>query len=795
MTRTVAVPRSLAEELRARTDDELAALLRLRPDLVVPVPVDIAQLASRASTRASAARALDRLDRFTLHVVDAMIVLPDPTTAEAVQRLVDAPDDDVQAALQRLRDRALIWGGEDSLHLVRVVAEIVGPHPAGLGPPAEQLLLALTPSRLATIMEGLGLEPAVDHASAAARFAAYLGSPETLQPLLDELGPKTTAALQVLAEGPPTGRVENARRDVTRADAQTPIDHLLSVGLLIPVDGDAVVLPREVGLHLRGGRIAGQIDVAEPRLDVTERSPESVDRAAAANAFEVVRKVETLLDTWAFEPPAVLRTGGLGVRDLRKLPDLLDTDETGAAFITELAYVTGMLAPSGTDSEVWLPTPEYDAWQRADEADRWVGLVRAWLRTSRVAGLVGTRDDRDRLVPALGGDLDRPAAPEIRRQVLDILAGLEPGSAPDAAGVTDVIRWRLPRRGGRIRDDLVGWTVREAEYLGLTGRGALASYGRPLLGAAGARGDLAAAEVLRPLLPEPLDHVLVQADLTAVAPGPLRSDIARELALLADIVSRGGASVYRFTEGSIRRALDAGLTADDVHEFLASVSRTPVPQPLTYLVDDTARRHGSLRVGPAASFVRSDDHAVLAEIMSSSQVTALGLRRIAPTVLVSSIDGATLLERLRQLGFAPTPETADGSVVVARAEPRRASRSAPPRPATADREAPPEETLAAAIRALRAGDRSSAVRPAETTPGQLERSASTQMLADLRRALELGATVWIGYIDHHGGSSERVVDPVRLEGGWLSAFDHRTSEIRSFAVHRISAIALVDADG
>ena len=83
------------------------------------------------------------------------------------------------------------------------------------------------------------------------------------------------------------------------------------------------------------------------------------------------------------------------------------------------------------------------------------------------------------------------------------------------------------------------------------GAGGLASYGRTLL----ADSDPTAA--LAALLPEPVDHVLLQADLTAVAPGPLESQLARKLQLVADVESRGGATVYRFTPTSVRRALDS----------------------------------------------------------------------------------------------------------------------------------------------------------------------------------------------------------------------------------------------
>ena len=101
----------------------------------------------------------------------------------------------------------------------------------------------------------------------------------------------------------------------------------------------------------------------------------------------------------------------------------------------------------------------------------------------------------------------------------------------------------------------MAWTITEAASLGVTGLGGLTAYSRALLA-----GD-DPAPLLAACSPKPVDHVLIQADLTAVAPGPLESDLARRLQLLADVESRGGATVYRFTPGSVRRALDVGWSA------------------------------------------------------------------------------------------------------------------------------------------------------------------------------------------------------------------------------------------
>src|SRR3712207_5355405 len=136
----------------------------------------------------------------------------------------------------------------------------------------------------------------------------------------------------------------------------------------------------------------------------------------------------------------------------------------------------------------------------------------------------------------------------------------------------------------------------EAARLGVVVGGVLSSAGRGLL----ADGEDGAADGMRGLLPDPVDHVLAQPDLSLVAPGPLVAELADTLAVVADVESSGGATVFRVSEASIRRALDAGWSATDLHEFFARASRTPVPQALDYLVDDVARQHGRLQIGRAS---------------------------------------------------------------------------------------------------------------------------------------------------------------------------------------------------
>lgn len=824
-------PRSLAEALRLRDDASLSELLRARPDLITPVPTDLTQLATRAGTRASVVRALERLDRFALQTAQALAVAGDPASYGELLGLMtgDRGEPAVAAALPRalgtLRTQALVWGDDERLRLVRTARELLAPSPqhpspTGLGPTVQEATAGMSPGRVQEIVTTAGLATTHDSVSAVAALTGLFSDRARMAALLAEAPAESREVLDRLVWGPPYGQVT--------ADPAPRLRWLLDRGLLLPTAPGTVVLPREVALHLRAGRAHRTTEPMPPALEATAvHRPQVVDTTAAGQAYTALATVEELLKDWDEGGPAVLRAGGLSVRDLKRTAVALDVAEPVAAFWVELAYAAGLLASDGEADERFAATPAHDEWLQQPAEARWTRLAETWLTATRTAGLVGGRDAKDRTLSALGPGLDRSAAPEVRHRVLTLLAGLPEGAVPSAESVLARLAWERPqRREDDLRARLARWTLSEAELLGVTGRGALSAHGRALLGAPAPAADkaaepsgpgdklpvhhtpvvveplspaeqavasAAAARLLAPLLPEPLDHVLLQADLTAVAPGPLQRPLAAMLGVLADVESKGGATVYRFTPGSVRRALDAGQNAADLHAFLAAHSRTPVPQPLTYLIDDVARRHGHLRVGAASAYVRCDDDALLNEIMADKRAAALRLRRLAPTVLAAQVDPAALLEGLRAMGFAPAAESAEGDVLITRADAHRTPPRTPPEPVPDGPPTPDATLLAAAIRAIRAGDlAATAPRKPTAAPlagGDLPRTGSAETLATMQAAVLTGEALWIGYVNAEGAASQRVIAPIRVEGGFVTAYDHTADEVRTYPLHRVTGVA------
>ncbi|MGV0793081.1 helicase-associated domain-containing protein [Mycolicibacterium sp. XJ1819] len=732
-------------------DDRLVRLLELRPDLTQPPPATIAALAARGQSRQSVKAATDDLDFRQLAVLDALLVLHADTAAVPVTKLVElvghrASEDAIAAAVDALRERALVWGDRDGA-AVRVAAETAGGLPWYPG----QVTVEDT-------------EPA----DLADRLAALDGPQAEL--------------LQKLLEGSPMGRTRDA---APGTPADRPVQRLLAAGLLRQLDTETVILPRVVGQVLRG-ELPGPTELTEPDPVVSTTTAADVDAVAAGAALDLLREVELLLATLGATPIPELRSGGLGIRDVKRLVKTTGIDERRLGLMLEVSAAAGLIAagmpepdPADGAGPYWAPTVAADRFVETPTAAKWHLLASTWLDLPGRPGLIGRRGQDGKPFAALSDSLFSTAAPLDRRLLLNMLADLPPGAGVDAGEASRAMIWRRPRWHARLQPGPVEDLLTEAHLLGLVGRGALATPARAML-AGDPPEDVVKA--MAKVLPAPIDHFLLQADLTVIVPGPLERELAEQLAVVADVESAGAAMVYRIGEASIRRALDTGRTAGELHALFKRHSKTPVPQGLTYLIDDVARRHGQLRVGMAASFVRCEDSALLAQAVGAPATAAVELRLLAPTVAVSVASIGDVLTALRTAGFAPAAEDSTGAIVDLRARgarvagpPGRRAYRPPPRPTT--------QTLGAIVAVLRkvAGGPSSGMRldPA-TAISQLQQAAQNQ------------DSVVIGYVDPAGVATQRVVAPKNVRGGQLTAYDSASGRLREFAIHRVTSVVFAD---
>ena len=502
--------------------------------------------------------------------------------------------------------------------------------------------------------------------------------------------------------------------------------------------------PARSGSPCAAGRTTVEPVDAVPAPATTSRDAALVDRAAAGAAFEAVRRLELLLDRWGADPPSALRSGGLGVRDLRATATALHLDEPTVALLVETAAGAGLITTvaDGAGNPVWLPTDLFDAGSCArprSAGSRWSGpgsTARGcpgwWAPATRPARR-GTRWPRSS--PAVH-------MPETRRMTLAALAALPPGEVL-AAGTGVPSRRRAARRG----------SARGARGCAPTRCSGRSPRPRPWA-SPGSTAWRRTPAGCWPTTTRPRrrpGRAAARAGRARAAPGRPHRGRTRP----AGVRARPAAAAGRRRGVARRRRrlpLHAGVGArapwtsagrpPSCTSSSASVSRTPVPQPLEYLVDDTARTFGTIRVGHAEAYLRADDETALTELLHHPQAAGLGLRRLAPTVLVSSTPAR------RPPPPAARPRRRARGRGGRRHRPRRPARPAPgPDPARAPPGAGPARARRGPVRAAygrgRLGrHRDPGRRPGRRPPGPPARSRPRHRaasLAALRDAAEVGA--------------------------------------------------------
>ncbi|GAB17700.1 hypothetical protein GOEFS_037_00030 [Gordonia effusa NBRC 100432] len=760
-------PKSLAAELADRSDDELALLLAARPDLASPPPQGSGVLAQRALSSASITLVGDTLDLLAVAVLDVVATADKPPTAAAVTKTLAGRADaaDIADRITLLTQRALLW--TDGRRLVAPA------HAPSAMPWQGRHITAPTASR----------------------------TPEQWRTELDQLSQQQTSLLTTLSQGPPLGRSRDA---APGADSSLPVPTLLAKGLLARIDDQTVEITPVVRQILRDEPLLRLDDLRPPSLTPTGTESRftlaDVDAAAGGEALELIRHATLILHLLGETPAAVLRSGAMGIRELRRLAKVTGLSLTRVGLIVELLGYLRFVdagypdpAPTvGSDDFAWAPTHAADGWLRQSTERQWQVILATWLRMPRRAWLVGQPDRDGNALPALSTEVYDGQAATLRMTILTALADAVPGTSVSIDDLTAYLLWRHPRRLRQFTRALISENIREATELGLVAHNALSSVGRAALVAPPAESDAAISSAIDISLPKPVDHFLTQADLTLVVPGPMTHDLADQVELVADLESGGAASVYRVTEASVRRALDAGRSGAELVAMFTTHSSTPVPQALTYLIDDVARRHGSLRVGIASAFVRCEDPATMAEVLRSSAAETLALRALAPTVAVSGASVRDVIDELRSAGFTPAGEDSSGALVDLRPQGSRIRDTRAPRQVDPRRPAPTPAQLKQIVARIRSADRASAT-PRKTSSSPVRASGSGESaVALIQLALRTARQLRIDYVDAHGSASRHIVRPRLLGAGQLVAADVATDEEQHFSLHRVTSIELLD---
>lgn len=745
-------PRSLADDFRSRPDKDLELLFSVRHDLLHPIPHDISELAVRAATATSVTLAIDGLNKVELVVCEVLTALPDGVDSEGVHQALQTATgyvkEAVDEALNNLWSIGLLWGNQKNLHLVRTVREFFGPYPCALGP------------ELADIKNEVRM---------------FKHDPDVVNQLLESAPVQAREILQEMAWENPRGHYPNAYKRINPKQVNSPVEWLLAHHLLIATDENVVTLPREVSLPMRNHQYVRVIECEQPRYESDSLDITDINSTGVHNALEFLQNFERVLNQLNRHPIAPLRTGGISTKDLSELCTTTGNSSASLTMVLDLAVASRLISLS--ESSGWMPNAQYEAWLQLPDENRWDQIARSWLEMKR-AVITGTQNKSNR--PLTTTD---DAHHRLKNLVVNLLMSLNAGQTMTPDKLFNHLTWKQPRT---ISDDsltIFKSLLSEMNTLGITSKNGMTSFGQAI-----AQGESSINE-LKNNLPAFIDYIIVQTDLTALAPGRLLPDIRHFMQHVAEIESTSVATVYRFTPGSILNGIESGLSADNIIERITELSRTPIPQPLTYLVQDVSRRHGQLRIGTASVYLKCDDAQLMATMLADRALSILELQQISAEIIISTQPEDIVLARLRNAGYSPSVQNMNGTISAAPPQKRDVTPLVPVAPAS---EFPSQRLIASAVRAMRA--QQLPVSNETVKAATLTSHSTSQALELLEAALVNGTNLWIGYVDKSGQTTEHFIEPLTLSAGSLTAFDLATNQVRTFTVARIANAELSSKD-
>ncbi|WP_262387197.1 helicase-associated domain-containing protein [Streptomyces sp. TRM49041] len=573
----------------------LTRVLETRRDAAAtPEPRSVGELADRLQRPGSVALALPRLALPHLQVAEALAALRAPASRDALAELLGAADDEavgeLDLVLEALADHALVWpDGAGNLRMAGPLRQ-AWDAPLGLDAQLEELLAGSTSDELRGMLAALGVRPPRSKAQRLAALVEHHSDPERILSVVAKAPAATRKLLEGRAGAGPARPARFVMFGSPGPDTEPGARWALERGFLVQDRhryGPAR-MPAEVALALRGAGRHAPFQPVPPSLGLAQVTPREVDHEASAAASAFAAGAASVLSACSAAAPARLKSGGIGARELARIGKAAQADDAVVRLTLETAYAAGLLA---RDGDRVAPTEAYDAWAEQEPPEQFAVLLQAW----RDLPLTPTRarDEDSKALAALAGAPPCDGCVQARHGLLAAAAWFPAGQGVRVASdLGPLIAWHRPLADSSPDGTPFTTVIREAELLGVLARGALSAIGIRLR-----TGDAEGLGIeCRRLLPSATATARIGADLTAVVTGTPSARLAALLDFVADRETSGTASVWRFSAGSVRRALDAGRTHEDITADLAAVAAGPLPQPLSATPPQV--RTGTTPAGP-----------------------------------------------------------------------------------------------------------------------------------------------------------------------------------------------------
>jgi hypothetical protein len=419
--------------------------------------------------------------------------------------------------------------------------------------------------------------------------------------------------------------------------------------------------------------------------------------------------------------------GGVGLPDVKRLAIALGKPNDYAKTIFALANQLGLMTLSNGRH---LLTAEAVEWLEADQLTRMKSLFRSF------ADLLGV-------------------------ELSQSLAEVDPG-----VSLRNWLEAHFPL-AENTPTSRIGLILRNAYNFGLTFEERTASWFGLAL-ANSAKLD----SILGQHLPAIQSRVILQADLSIIAPGPLPTTIESQLRRFANTESIGLASTYRLSALSVCHGIETGLTTQEIAEILSESFGSKLPQPVEYLLSEVQRRFGRLVVsdtvvGENRSVIESIDNVLLTEIGNDPRLRPFSLVRLSSEKLTCRFEPSVVYFGLRECGYLAIRKDKNGKVI-----------------------SPIEASETAIVnQALNKWDeRIAKLREADQTSAKAgnDEVMTRQVLLAIRNKAKLSITV------NRADGTQQVIElePSGIANGRLRGLDRKAQVERTLPLTTISAISL-----